>query len=59
MRQRNLGIFCVLFGGLMAASGLVGGGSGNTDTAVVFGVILVLAGVRAIVRYRRSNAASV
>ena len=56
-QQRTLGIIGVIVGGLMAMTGIVGG-SGNTDIAVVFGIIVLLAGIRAIVKDRRSDAAS-
>ena len=54
-QQRTLGIIGVVAGWVMAMSGLFGGG---TAVAVVFGVIVFLAGVRAIVKDRRSKVAS-
>lgn len=62
MRQLILGVIGVLWGGAIVISGLVRGmsdgayGAGQM-IAFVFGIVLLLLGTRAIMKYRGSNAA--
>ncbi len=60
MRQLILGIIGVLWGGAIVISGVVSGmsdgayGAGQT-TAFLFGIVFLLAGGRAILKYRSSK----
>jgi hypothetical protein len=56
MRQLVLGIIGVVVGLAILASGFAGGSDGGARAvAVIFGLLLLVVGARAIMKHRREN----